>query len=370
MSFPNLNHDFHHVRSLPDRPTLAQGYTPELLKEVFDRAGEEIKRYINETLLPALSATGEENSGAHSLGSGAIGDIPAGTLHSQLLALKEQKDALETLLHDAAAGLFVPESIPLSYLDSEARATINQAHSRNLTIGVFTTAGTHTFVAPRTGLYRLRMCGAGGGGSFYHPLIAIGGGPDTGETYACRGGASGAGVEAYLTLHENDVCTITLGAGGEVRKVEENTLAVSEEGYDILDLQAYHENEDWISRGGESTFAHSESGLLFTCAGADPTKHAVHTTVHSRENAPHILVHSGYNLRFLPGTPYEEMNPQSFGMPSLFGAGGDYADGESFAPSYGAGGQGGVLYLKGPLFNEVAAPTKGGDGAAFLEYVA
>ncbi|MBQ2253204.1 MAG: hypothetical protein II328_04385, partial [Clostridia bacterium] len=333
--------------------------------------GEEIKRYVNETLLPALYSTEAENSAAHSIGSGAVGDIPAGTLHSQLLTLKEQKDALEKLLHDAAAGQFVPDSIPITLLEAELRNTVLSAFGRNANLAAFTTPGTHEFRVPRTGLYRLRMCGAGGGGSFFHPLIAIGGGPDTGETYACRGGAAGAGVEAYLSLTENEVCTIHIGAGGEVNEVEENTLAVSKEGYDILDLQAYHEDEDWISRGENSTFTLSDGGLLFTCFGADPTKHAVHTTVHSREHVQHVFPHSGYNVRFLPGMPYEEINPQNFGMPSLFGGGGEYiADGESVAPSYGAGGQGGVLYLRGPLFDEVAAPTKGGDGAAFLEYVA
>ena len=50
MAVTKLLADVNNIQSLSDRPNTIDGLTSSQLKELFDKAGADIKTYINETL--------------------------------------------------------------------------------------------------------------------------------------------------------------------------------------------------------------------------------------------------------------------------------------------------------------------------------
>ena len=67
MAFTKFTSDVENIQKLADRPQLE----PKALKEVFDKAGEDIKKYVAETLVPEMEAvTAAESIGATYLGDG------------------------------------------------------------------------------------------------------------------------------------------------------------------------------------------------------------------------------------------------------------------------------------------------------------
>ncbi len=359
MSFSPLNQPFDYIRSLPDRPRLSEGYTPEDIKERFDRAGVTLKDYINNVLLPALENQDAGESAAEAIGSAAVGDIPAGTLHAQLCRLREENVALEGLLKDAAAGLFVPDSIAFSHLNTDLRASISAAEKKDLSIAVFTTAGEHSFTVPKTGLYRLRMCGAGGGGTYYNSRIQSGDVPEAGVNFPCRGGAAGASLEAFLPLIKGEEFIFRLGRGGAPSEVVKGPSS-SEDALSMDDLQAHMDTGEWGSCGEDSTLSHSETGLYFTCEGGNAMRARARATA-STDRAEALFLHAG-----------EAADTDcTLGLSSTLGAGGELlSDGNTIiAPVCGGGGSGALLYLSAPLFDTKCAPTAGADGAAILEFI-
>nr|DAR70731.1 MAG TPA: Baseplate structural protein [Caudoviricetes sp.] len=67
MAFTKFTSDVGNIQKLADRPQLE----PKALKEVFDKAGEDIKKYVAETLVPEMEAvTAAESIGATHLGDG------------------------------------------------------------------------------------------------------------------------------------------------------------------------------------------------------------------------------------------------------------------------------------------------------------
>lgn len=67
MAFTKFTSDVENIQKLADRPQLE----PKALKEVFDKAGEDIKKYVAETLVPEMEAeTAAGNVGAAHIGDG------------------------------------------------------------------------------------------------------------------------------------------------------------------------------------------------------------------------------------------------------------------------------------------------------------
>lgn len=54
MALPKLTTNLNHIQALSDRPNTADGLTSTELKQRFDQAGNDIKDYLNDTLLPEL----------------------------------------------------------------------------------------------------------------------------------------------------------------------------------------------------------------------------------------------------------------------------------------------------------------------------
>lgn len=57
MPFTKLTANVNNIQALSDRPNTADGLTSAELKERFDKAGADIKTYINTTLTEELDAT-------------------------------------------------------------------------------------------------------------------------------------------------------------------------------------------------------------------------------------------------------------------------------------------------------------------------
>ena len=57
MSYTLFNADVENVSHLSDLPNVDEGLSAEQLKAVFDKAGVDIKAYINSTLIPELNSS-------------------------------------------------------------------------------------------------------------------------------------------------------------------------------------------------------------------------------------------------------------------------------------------------------------------------
>lgn len=56
ITLPKFTEDVNNIQALSDRPNTADGLTSHDLKERFDKAGADIKSYLNNDLIPAIQA--------------------------------------------------------------------------------------------------------------------------------------------------------------------------------------------------------------------------------------------------------------------------------------------------------------------------
>lgn len=213
MAFSPLEQALDYVEQLPDQPSLSEGYSPAELKRVFDRAAQEIKTYLNETLIAQLESALAGASGAESIGSAAANGIPAGTLHGQILALKALYDTFDRDFRDAVSGILPPGTIAFDRLDAATRQKIDAGANRDRAVFYRNVPGTYTFTAPRTGTYRIRLCGGGAGGTYANPLILDDSRLTNYAEYFGFGGASASALETYLDLTLGESFPLTVGAG-------------------------------------------------------------------------------------------------------------------------------------------------------------
>lgn len=83
MALSKLTKDMAIIRKLDDEPNDVGGLTAAELKAKFDEAGEAIKEFLNETLLPELSADGA---------AGALGAV----LNGERMSVQQALDLLQT----------------------------------------------------------------------------------------------------------------------------------------------------------------------------------------------------------------------------------------------------------------------------------
>ncbi len=370
MAFTRSEETLSFIRSLPDRPRLSDGYTPEKLKELFDRGACVLQAFLNQTLLPELESKTSGKSGAEAIGSAALPSTPAGSLHEQLCALDAAINALSDALNEAAAGILPPESVPLDKLAENVQAMLTAAHNRTLGLYAFTTPGTHTFTVEKDGLYRLRMCGGGSGGSYYHPLYHHSEEFVTGDVIDGRGGASGATLEAFLPLEAGRVLNVHVGAGGLVEYPLISDAADDALGNSYASITAYLNENHWQSYGEESTLCDEDGTVLARAAGGDPTTERVFATVSDALSATIALPFHGEGGIFEGVLPIDCYKPLSIGRDSRLGSGGLYtSEGVSIPAGYGAGGHGGTLYLHNAKFHRKHSPAPGGGGIVLFEFI-
>jgi len=107
MAFTEFETDTANISKLSDRPNQNDGLSSAQLKGRFDKAGNDIKTYINDVLLEELERTTDGDSGADNIGATAVGDGTATTVQGIL----EEIDADVTALDSASVHLTEAETI-------------------------------------------------------------------------------------------------------------------------------------------------------------------------------------------------------------------------------------------------------------------
>ena len=103
--FPQLTTDLDNIQKLDDLPNQTGGLSAAELKAKFDKAGDDIKAYINSTLLAALEATTASASGAGGIGIEALVSLPGVT------NVMDAIDAIMTAMANVQAGTVIAGSV-------------------------------------------------------------------------------------------------------------------------------------------------------------------------------------------------------------------------------------------------------------------
>lgn len=114
MSFERFETSTANISALSDRPNDVEGMSAAALKAAFDKAGTDIKTYLNNVLLPAL----EEENAAGNLGIAAITGLAAMNVQAAL-------EELYTDLQQATTGTIPDKSLTtIKYADRSVTGTI------------------------------------------------------------------------------------------------------------------------------------------------------------------------------------------------------------------------------------------------------
>lgn len=95
MAFTRFETDTANISKLSDRPNQNDGLSSAQLKGRFDKAGTDIKTYINDVLLDELARTTDGDSGADNIGATAVGDGTATTVQGILEEIDADVTALD-----------------------------------------------------------------------------------------------------------------------------------------------------------------------------------------------------------------------------------------------------------------------------------
>lgn len=125
MSIPKLTTDFNIIQKLSDLPNSTEGLTAEQLKSKFDEAGLEIQRWINETLVPAITAGNIPFPGS--------AEVDAETVEEAILAVQEQ-------IAGAASGAIIDGTVTKAKL---AAALLERVYGGRSWVALGTPDSTH-----------------------------------------------------------------------------------------------------------------------------------------------------------------------------------------------------------------------------------
>lgn len=315
MAFKRFDKDVSHVSKLPDIPSLENGYTPKALKERFDMAGEDIKEYINESLINELEGEG----GADSIGIKTSDALSGTTVQDGLLGLSERiRDIANAQIPD---GTVTPDK----FVPSVASFIKEGSHKMRL----FATPGEELFTPTRSCDYKVTVQGAGGGGSTYSLL------------YISCGGGSGALASGVFRLEAGHEYKIKVGHGGSgVLKDESGKL---------------------LSRaecGEPSGFYDGDTELLYAEGG----KVGIHIDGEAEARGGILCKGGGFPLmRFPEGESSASLE---------IGAGSDFASAtsnKSLAAGLGAGGYGAKYSINSSVYTREGG--QGGNGCVLIEWV-
>lgn len=122
MAFERLNTDLSYISKLDDEPNDLGGLSPAELKAEFDKAGNQIKDFINAVLLPEL----EGKSGASGIGLETVAGLTGASTVQQAL------EKLVTMLQEITQGSVADQSITSEKL---ADAAVTAVKLANLCVG-------------------------------------------------------------------------------------------------------------------------------------------------------------------------------------------------------------------------------------------
>ena len=317
MKLTTFKEDVENISRLPDRPNLEAGFTSEELKAYFDKAGRDIKSYINGVLIEELASSAEHGSGADKIGSGAIETLPGNTVQEKLAALSSQ-------IRELASGTIPDGSITPDKFSPAISAFLTSASVRRK---AFLEKGEYTFKVERSGTYKITMVGGGGGGGQLPSNIL----------YSCAGGG-GASAILWCDLVEGDVCLFKVGGGGRGLKMENEAIV--------------------HATAGESTTFHLNSVLKATAEGG-----YVGLEARAKATGGDLNISGGYPV---VGSFFNSSSApaviNSIGGESLLGRGSAFEGDE-------AGIGGGGFASKRLTSTYYRSGAHGGDGGVIIEYI-
>lgn len=317
MKITSFSGDVKNISKLSDRPNIENGYTSDALKALFDKAGCDIKEYINSVLIEELASSADGMSGADKIGSGHIDLLDGDTVQEKLLELT-------SMIKELTNGIIPDGSVTPEKFDPEIANFLTSASIR---ANVFTEPGSYTFTVERAGTYKFTLVGGGAGG-----------GVSPSDSYHQLGGGGGASAILWRDMAQGDVCTVTVGKGGKGLAVAGSLLQS-------------------VATAGEDTVLAINGGVAVTAQGAP-----FGLEVRAKAVGGTINYSGGYPKA---GDSYGSTSPDiefTIGGDSILGNGGAF-DGDTagiggggFAGSY----HGSNVYRKG---------YDGGNGAVIIEYM-
>lgn len=122
MSIPRMTASTDNIQALADRPNDQNGMSAAELKAAFDKAGDDIKSYINNTLIPYLEGT----DAANGIGIDTISSLTAENVQDALAELAEQIADLREEIHSSeTAPVFSVTGGQYRYQESPAAGGVN-----------------------------------------------------------------------------------------------------------------------------------------------------------------------------------------------------------------------------------------------------
>jgi len=371
MAFTPFTKDVLNVSQLPNEPSLEDGYTPEVLKASFDKAAADIKEYINNVLIPALTSNTFGFSASENLGSAPIDGIDGLTIHSQLASIKQYiTKSIANIVMSALPNGCVDKSA----LSSELLSLINSFALKNELSGAvsslrsyvddsisslvpptyicstYSVPGEYSFTAPKTALYRIRLIGGGSGGSIEAVFN------DAGK-YNCIGGKSGAFVEAVVPLSVGSVSAIKVGRGGKAAHTdilnEGESISISQHAQLMIASHITSAGEDTsITLDGKDKKIVAEGGSIPKFAALSQIS----------DDAGIICVYKKDGSTTTPDT--------RFGGESVLGSGARINGSTILPAGTGSGGLGAQITLNDDNTFIMSSPSSdGGHGLVIIEQV-
>ncbi|MBE6700869.1 MAG: hypothetical protein E7582_03150 [Ruminococcaceae bacterium] len=316
MKITEFTSDVENISKLPDRPNIEEGFSADSLKELFDKAGVDIKAYINGVLLEELMSTILGESGADRIGSGVIENVEGDSVQDKLISLS-------TRLNELANGTIPDGSITPEKFEPEVEEFLTSASLRGQ---VFLTSGEHTFIPDRSGVYKITLTGGGAGGGVQYTNHDLG-----------LGGGSGATAIAFIEVNEGDEFTFVIGEGGK-GLVAENKELVS---------HATEGSDSYLYLNGELKLTAQGGKIgLNSCANAEGGD------LNIKGNFPKIEKMYDFADVFI----------RAQGGDSYIGVGGNF---KGDVAGIGSGGYGG----KSTNMSAYVSGHDGGCGAAIVEFL-
>lgn len=215
MSIPRMTASTDNIQALADRPNDQNGLSAAELKAAFDKAGDDIKSYINNILIPYL----EGENAANGIGINVISGLSAENVQDALTELAEQIADLREEIHSPeVAPMFSVLGGQYQYQESPSAGGVNWElallSGTNATIR-FTKIPTNIDVF---------LVGGGSNGGLGHI--------DSGYEYGGDGGLGGGVVmQSNVHIDSNTDYSFTVGRSGQPSTIFGETTYGAPYGY-------------------------------------------------------------------------------------------------------------------------------------------
>lgn len=251
MAFPRFNTETDNISALSDRPNDADGLTAEQLKARFDKAGDDIKSWINTSLIPYLEGT----SAASSIGISQIPGVEADNVQDALAEIYNfAEEAYEKATGNRKSPAFSINGGTYAYREQAVGADDN-----NWELALLSGTNAKITFAKTTGPIDVFLIGGGSPGS-----------AGTLNGYVAKGGSGGRSgkrvTRLNMTIQEGVGYSFSVGGPGNVTKIfgiESRTGTYTEGGDGAeTDMTNYPGTLIPAENGGNGEYAFGDASCL------------------------------------------------------------------------------------------------------------